>query len=111
MSQVKRRNHAPKEKRMVKQRESEGRRGLSLEERLDEFPEMRQRIEEMLAIMENEAGDVVKADDAEERIIQELRRMGQQALQGWAERKQGRVEQEQLGRAGVTRKEKKTSLA
>lgn len=96
---------------MVREKEGEGERGRSLEERLEEFPEMRERIEEMLAIMENEAGEVVKADDAEERIIQELRRMGQQALQGWAERKQVRVEQEQVGRAGVTRKEKKTSLA
>ena len=36
---------------------------LTLEERLREYPELRARFEEMLAIVENAAGDIVKADD------------------------------------------------
>ena len=65
---------------------------LTLEERLREYPELRARFEEMLAIVENAAGDIVKADEAEQRVIEELGALGQSALQGWAERKQRRVQ-------------------
>ena len=81
----------------------------TLEERLREYPELRARFEAMLAIVENADGDVVKADEAEEEVIQELRQLGRSALQGWAERKQRRVQGESEGRSGVTRKVKKTS--
>jgi hypothetical protein len=64
----------------------------TLEERLREYPELRARFEEMLAIVENADGDIVKADEAEERVIEELWQLGQSALQGWAERKQRHVQ-------------------
>ena len=83
---------------------------LTLEERLREYPELRVRFEEMLAIVENASGDIVKADEAEERVIEELRELGRTALQGWAERKQRRVQQESEQQDGVTRKVKKTLL-
>lgn len=82
----------------------------TLAERLREYPELRARFEELLAIVENADGDVVKADEAEEQVIQELRELGQSALQGWAERKQRRVQRESEGQRGVTRKVKKTVL-
>jgi hypothetical protein len=82
----------------------------TLEERLREYPELRERFEEMLGIVENADGDIVKADEAEERVIQELRQLGQSALQGWAERKQRRVQRECEGQSGVARKVKKTVL-
>jgi hypothetical protein len=81
----------------------------TLEERLGEYPELRARFEAMLAIVENADGDIVKADEAEEEVIQELRQLGRGALQGWAERKQRKVQRESEGRSGVTRKVKKTS--
>jgi hypothetical protein len=81
----------------------------SLDERLREYPELRARIEGLVEIVENEGGDVVKADDAEERVVQEIRRIGQEALQGWAERKHRRLVKEFDERAGVPRKEKKRS--
>lgn len=83
---------------------------LTLEERLGEYPELRARFEEMLAIVENAAGDIVKADEAEQRVIEELRALGQSALQGWAERKQRRVQKQSEQQVGVTRKVKKTLL-
>lgn len=61
-------------------------------------------------MVENASGDVVKADEAEERVVQEIRQMGQEALQAWAERKQGRLEAEYDHRRDVTRKEKKSSI-
>jgi hypothetical protein len=81
-----------------------------LEERLRAYPELRARFEEMLAIVENAEGDIVKADEAEERVLEELRQLGQSALQGWAERKQRRLQSESEGQVGVTRKVKKTVL-
>lgn len=81
-----------------------------LEERLSEYPELRARFEAMLEIVENADGTVVKADEAEERVIQELRQLGRSAVQSWAERKQRRLQTEYEGRVGVSRKEKKTSI-
>ena len=81
----------------------------SLEERLREYPDLYQRISELVAVVENAAGDVVKADEAEQRVIEELRQLGQSALQSWAERKQALVEQAAETDPQLVRKEKKVS--
>jgi hypothetical protein len=56
----------------------------SLEKRLNAHPHLRERIEQLLDVVEDAAGDVDKADEAERRFIEELRRLGHEALQGWA---------------------------
>ena len=81
----------------------------SLEERLKEYPELRAKIEAMLGIIENAGGDVAKAAEAERRIIEELRQMGNEVLQSWARRQQEKKETEYNVKPGVNRKEKKTS--
>ncbi|MGH9993295.1 MAG: hypothetical protein ACREAZ_11780 [Nitrososphaera sp.] len=81
----------------------------SLEERLKQFPELKTKIEVMLGIIENAGGDVEKADEAERRIIEELRQMGNEVLHGWARRQQQKKEAEFNAKSGVNRKEKKTS--
>jgi len=81
----------------------------NLEERLREYPDLYERISELVAVVENAAGDVVKADAAEQRVIEELRQIGQSALQSWAERKQALVEQAAEAAAQFVRKEKKVS--
>lgn len=81
----------------------------SLEERLNQYPELKAKLEAMLAIMENAGGDVEKAAEAERRIIEELRQMGNEVLHGWARRQQQKKEQEYNTKPGVHRKEKKTS--
>ncbi len=43
------------------------------------------RIEALLNVVENTAGDIEKADLAEQRVIEEVRHIGQQALSSWAE--------------------------
>ncbi|PYY03976.1 MAG: hypothetical protein DMG69_31570 [Acidobacteria bacterium] len=78
----------------------------SLEERLGEYPELRAKIETMLAIIENAGGDVEKAAEAERRIIEELRQMGNQVLHSWARRQQQKKEEEHSTQPGVNRKEK-----
>ena len=81
----------------------------SIDERLREHPELRARVERLLDVVENADGDVIKADEAEQRVLEELRRMGQEALQGWAENRQEKQEQYWDEREGVSRKEKKDS--
>lgn len=58
--------------------------GESLEDRLNRQPELKARIEELLSAVENAGGDLEKANDAEQRMIEELRKLGQTALQSWA---------------------------
>jgi len=79
----------------------------SLEERLKEYPELKTKIETMLAIIENPGGDVEKAAEAEGRIIEELRQMGNEVFHGWARRQQQKMEEEYDAKPGVNRKEKK----
>lgn len=86
-----------------------GVRRKSLEDRLREHPQLKERIERMLDVMENADGDVVKADEAEQRFIDELRKIGQEALQGWADGQQEQLARHWHEREGVSRKEKKNS--
>jgi hypothetical protein len=81
----------------------------SLEERLKQYPELKAKIESMLAIIENAGGDVEKAAEAERRIIEELRQMGNEVLHSWARHQQEKKEEEYKAKPGVNRKEKKTS--
>lgn len=53
--------------------------------RLNKHPQLRQRMEALLDVVENTSGDCTKADDAEQYVIDELRKMGNQALSSWAE--------------------------
>ncbi len=66
----------------------------SLEERLNRQPELRTKIESLLSVVENAEGDLVKANEAEQRVIEEIRQLGQVALQGWATR-QNQVQTDQ----------------
>jgi len=54
-------------------------------ERLNKHPKLRTRMNELLDVVENAAGDCTKADDAEQFVINELRKMGNDALSSWAE--------------------------
>src|SRR5436190_5910461 len=89
--------------------ERSSRRETSLEERLKEYPELKAKIEAMLSIIENAGGDVEKAAEAERRIIEEMRQMGNEVLHGWARRQQQRKEEEYNAKPGANRKEKKRS--
>ncbi len=55
-----------------------------IEKRLNKHPHLKKRIEELLEVMENVNGDFQKANDAEQKVIEELRKMGNDVLHGWA---------------------------
>ena len=81
----------------------------SFEERTKDLPEVRARVERMLDLIENAAGDVEKAAEAERRVTEELRQMGNEVLHGWARRQAKKKEEKYNEKEGMTRKEKKTS--
>jgi len=82
-------------------------RSSRLAARLAQYPELRARFEEILAVAENERGDANTADEAEERAVEQVRRLGQELMQTWAERKQERLVREYDARRELRRKGKK----
>ena len=80
------------------------------EERLVKYPEIRGRMEEILGIIENTKGDANTADEAEERAVEEVRKLGQEMLGAWAKEKEAKLEEEYGGRKEYRQKEKKSLL-
>jgi hypothetical protein len=76
---------------------------------LNEQPELRERVAALLLAVRDEGGDLKRADDAEQRLRQELRRMGQQAMQAWAQQQVHSTEQEMRAGGRVHREGKKNS--
>ena len=56
----------------------------TLEERLEKHPHLKNRFESLPDIVENTDGDLEKANEAEKRVIEELRTMGGELLTDWA---------------------------
>jgi hypothetical protein len=53
--------------------------------RLNQYPHLRERLETLLNIVDNVVGDCTKADAAEQAVLEEVRKLGNTALQAWAE--------------------------
>jgi hypothetical protein len=66
--------------------------------RMNQHPQLRKRMEELLNVVENTTGDCTKADDAEEYVIEELRKMGNDALHCWANKTSSKASKELLER-------------
>lgn len=78
--------------------------------KLSAHPHIRNRIESLVSVVADEAGDLKEADAAEMRMIEEIRRLGQEALQAWAGCQVERSSQE-LDRAGGVWREGKKNCA
>ena len=82
----------------------------SLEERLNRHPELKAKIESLISVVENAEGDLIKASEAEQRVIEEIQQLGQAALQGWATRQNQRQQNEFIqSNPQAQRTRKKTS--
>lgn len=55
-------------------------------DRLNQHPKLRERMESLLNVVENVEGDCTRADDAERYVIEELRKMGNDALHCWGDK-------------------------
>ena len=56
----------------------------TLEERLEERPELLERMQGMVDLLEGAVADGSDADEAEDRVVEEMRRLGQEVLGRWA---------------------------
>ncbi len=77
---------------------------------LNANPQIKNRIASMLAVVENAAGDLKEADAAEMRMIEEIRRLGQEAMQAWAN-KQVEITEQEVRQAGQAHREGKKNSA
>ena len=53
--------------------------------RLNSRPDLKRRVKSILSIACDDGDGIVRADEAESRIIEEVRRMGSEVLTEWAE--------------------------
>ena len=79
----------------------------NLLERIEKHPELKERFEMILDIVENASGEVEKADEAERRASEAVRQLGNEIVQGWAQRQHQKKENEYDQKAELSRKEKK----
>jgi hypothetical protein len=76
---------------------------------LNANPQIKSRVASLLAAVEDAGGDLKEADAAEMRMIEEIRRMGQEAMQAWADQQIVATEKAARRGGGVHREGKKNS--
>jgi hypothetical protein len=74
---------------------------------LRENPGLRNRIASMAFAVEGEGGELKEADAAEDRIVEEMRLLGREALRSWAEKRVEATERDIRRRPGMHRQGKK----
>src|ERR1700745_3708722 len=76
---------------------------------LEKHPDLRDRFASIVSAVENSEGNLKEADAAEERIIEAMRLLGREAMQGWAERQGGATVRETRQQPQMHRQGKKNS--
>jgi hypothetical protein len=76
---------------------------------LQAHPGFRDRLASIVGAVGNLDGDLADADAAEERLVEEMRALGREALQGWADERVEATEREIRAQAGMHRQGKKKS--
>ena len=77
--------------------------------RLNRHPKLKNRVRGLLSIAEDAGDDLVKADEAERPVIEEVRQMGNEVLTDWAENRVMKAEQYLPGGEKVVRCGQKNS--
>jgi hypothetical protein len=72
-------------------------------------PGFRDRLSSIVGAVGNLDGDLGEADAAEERLLEEMRLLGREALQDWADERVATAERDVRGQAGMHRQGKKNS--
>jgi hypothetical protein len=77
---------------------------------LNANPQIKNRIASLLGVVQDAGGDLKLADAAEMRLIEEIRYLGQEAMQAWADRQVQECEQE-VRRSGQAHRDGKKNSA
>jgi hypothetical protein len=72
-------------------------------------PELRRRVSSIVLAVEGDEGELKEADAAEERIVEEMRLLGREALRSWAETRVEATEREIRQRPQMYRQGEKNS--
>jgi hypothetical protein len=72
-------------------------------------PELRKRVSSIVLAVQGDAGELKEADAAEERIVDEMRLLGREALRSWAEARVEATEREIRQRPQMHRQGEKNS--
>jgi hypothetical protein len=72
-------------------------------------PELRKRVASIVLAVEGDEGELKEADAAEERMVEETRLLGREALRGWAERRVEATERDIRRRPQMHRQGEKNS--
>ena len=72
-------------------------------------PELRKRVSSIVLAVEGGEGELKEADAAEERLVEEMRLLGREALRGWAERRVEATERDIRQRPQMHRQGEKNS--
>ena len=82
---------------------------IQLIEQLRQHPEIQARLQSLLEIVRNEDGPLKTADQVEELLIQELRRLGSTTMHHWARQAEARIstELQQQDPSVLSRKKKR----
>ena len=72
-------------------------------------PHSRDRLASITGAVGSWGGDLGVADAAEEPLVEEMRLLGREALQGWADKRVEATERDVRGQAGMHRQGKKNS--
>lgn len=79
----------------------------TIEARLAKYPHLKARMEALLDIAENTSGSLELADDAEEQLIIEIKKAGQEVLQTWAKLQEEKQSEKARTNRNVTMHSKK----
>ena len=80
---------------------------LKLIRRLRKQPKMMERVQRILEIANSSEGPLKTADEIEELLLEEMRRLGNDTMTGWATQAEERVGQEVQRQDPTVRKRKK----
>jgi len=81
-----------------------------LVERLNKHPQLKTRVEALLNVVENTENHLENANLAEQKVIEEIRQMGQEVLEDWAIQQADRIAQEFRATHPVVKKQGKKKL-
>jgi hypothetical protein len=81
-----------KENQKIKQAKHE--REQRFMEQLRRHPELMERLEAIIGIAEADGEKLPTADEIEDRLVEEVRRLGHQVMEDWADRAEVRVGEE-----------------
>jgi hypothetical protein len=82
---------------------------LDFIKRIENQPALLKRFEQLLCIVEDSVGDIQKANEAEMRVIEELRELGNEALTAWGKQQISSLTEDHKKKAGCYLAGKKNS--